>query len=261
MQQKVDSMRPLTRRSTSGQTLWPMNSPVLAPLGLATLLSVGVLAQASQALAYLLPGAFLVKRADAALGKRSFQVVLSGRVRTGAGADSSGSVDTPDSIIAIGARYTFDPKRRFARLAINGADGTKASFVLGSAPEGGPALMPSHLERLVLSRLFAQGSVGALADELRIDLESRRLGLIGTTVTDVLGGGSPDAAELVLDHETSQVLQVSLTERAGRRVRIELSEWTAGDFGGGGASFPRRIRIYEGGRWVRDLEAEPPEAL
>ncbi len=121
--------------------------------------------------------------------------------------------------------------------------------------------MPSHLERLVLSRLFAQGSVRALADELRIDLESRRLGLIGTTVTDVIGGGSPDAAELVLDHETSQVLQVSLTERAGRRVRIELSEWTAGDFGGSGASFPRRIRIYEGGRWVRDLEAEPPEAL
>lgn len=209
------------------------------------LLMVGL--AATPAAAYVLPARHVVRNVNARLGRvHSLQVTLAGRARHG---------ERPDAAIAVAERWIFQRGGREARVDVNGPNGRTATWSRSGESRGDAALLPSEAERLVFTRLFADGDLTALARDIGADPETVHLGLLGDRPAFVIGATDPrsDVPRIWVDQDEFTVLRVRYRDGRGRWVDLRATGWEGPPTRG---LFPQRIRVVVGGRWVRVMEVE-----
>jgi hypothetical protein len=163
--------------------------------------------------------------------------------------------DAPDATVAVAERWIFDHRQHGVRVDCNGPASRTAAWSRTQGPSGDASLLPSNAERLVFSRLFADGDLDALARDLGVDTDKERLGLIGERVAIVLGSSGPadGGAEIWIDQEDFTVRRVRWHDQDRQLVELELGDWEGPPTRG---VFPQRVRVVTGGRWVRVMEAD-----
>lgn len=212
--------------------------------------TVALAAMSGVAEAYLLPSAFVLKKASTHLKKYpGVQVTLTGKAVVGG------------QVIAVGERWLFDQSRRGCRVDVNGSGGLKASWAwqegqpIAGATEGDARLLPTAVERVTLSHLLALADLRALTEALSIDAEVYRLGLLGDRVAYVIGAESnePDAPQLWIDQERFTVSRVRYRGTDGRIVQLELQSWWGPPAPG---AFPARLRVQVGRALTRQVDLD-----
>jgi len=189
---------------------------------------------------YLLPSHQLIAYTNRRLSKiRGVEAALVGETRTATGP------------VNIGERWAFRGKME---VEVKGPTGQQARWRAGGQEEGYAELLPKPAVRAVLSHLFTAGDLGRLLLAIGADERRQRLALSGERVAHVLGAESrrDQTPQVWVEQDTFDVLRVLFSGPKGP-LDLRLDAW-AGPVTGG--HFPHQIKVFEGGRWVRRLEAD-----
>lgn len=200
--------------------------------------------------AYLLPVSHIVRKANARLAQiRTLQVALVGRVR----------IEGRDPPVSLGERWIFGRAAGSAVVDSHIGDGRRAKWTRGKGVEGNALAAPSSAERLVLTRLFADGDIGALAGDIGADIERQSLTMHRRRIAHVIGAGPGETTlpQIWIDQDDFAVVRVRLRlERTGL-VDIEFDDWDGPPVNG---LFPHRMRTAVDGRWTRIVYVETVRA-
>ena len=226
-----------------------MRRPIIA-LGLVWVIG----AVPGSASAYLLPARHILRKVNARLAKvGTLQVALVGRVQG----------DPAIAPVSIGERWVFSAASRSARVDVNAGGGRKASWSRSKAVTGEPSLLPTHAERLVFTRLFADRDAGLLMKDLSIDSDRQRLDRMGDRIAHVIGSNASDdrsssiRPEIWIDQDDFTVMRVRFQAQGSGLVDLRFGEWSGPPVNG---FFPHQIRVMIGNHWVRVVETDQVRA-